>query len=76
MRGLDQYMDTEGRQTDGQSRFELFALFNNNFANDIFCYWECNFPMSPHVRPLVDWSVGLLVGLSVIISQGRKVTLP
>ena len=42
--------------------------------------WKCNFPMSPHVRPLVvwsGWSVAGLVGLFVIIFlKGREVTLP
>ena len=30
--------------------------------------WKINFPMNPLVRLLVDWSFGLSVGRSVIIS--------
>ena len=28
-----------------------------SFIVSLFSYWQCNFPMSPHVRLLVGWSV-------------------
>ena len=34
----------------------------------LHAYWKCNFPMTPHGRLLVSWSVGWLVRSSVGLS--------
>ena len=45
-----------------------------HYRGEILNCWKCNFPMTPYVRPLVGWSVGLSVFHNIL--KGREDTLP